>query len=152
MTDCTVTMTDCGYRAPGTTANDFRRLTPLVLMRALEQAGTVQCEPMLRVSLDLPTAAIGAVAPELARMGASIETTSIDREHSVLETVLPAARAHGLHRQLPALTGGEGVLETSFAGYHPVTGTRPTRHRTTPSPLNRDAYLMHLAGRARPDS
>ena len=152
VTDCTVTMTDCGYRAPGTTANDFRRLTPLVLMRALEQAGTVQCEPMLRVSLDLPTAAIGAVAPELARMGASIETTSIDREHSVLETVLPAARAHGLHRQLPALTGGEGVLETSFAGYHPVTGTRPTRHRTTPSPLNRDAYLMHLAGRARPDS
>ena len=49
VTDCTVTMTDCGYRAPGSTASDFRRLTPLVLMRALEQAETVQCEPMVRV-------------------------------------------------------------------------------------------------------
>jgi hypothetical protein len=41
--------TDCGYRAPGTTAADFRKLTPLVLMQALEQAGTVVCEPTVRV-------------------------------------------------------------------------------------------------------
>ena len=40
VTDCTVTMIDCGYRAPGTTAADFRKLTPLILMDALTQAGT----------------------------------------------------------------------------------------------------------------
>ena len=32
--DCTVTMTECGYYAPGSTAADFRRLTPMVLMGA----------------------------------------------------------------------------------------------------------------------
>ena len=37
--DCTVTMTECGYYAPGSTAADFRRLTPMVLMRALGAGG-----------------------------------------------------------------------------------------------------------------
>jgi ribosomal protection tetracycline resistance protein len=40
---------------------------------------------------------------------------------------LPAARADDLQRQLPGLTGGEGVLESSFAGYQPVSGDQPTR-------------------------
>jgi hypothetical protein len=38
-----------------------------------------------------------------------------------------AARAHELRRDLPGLTGGEGVLESEFAGYLPVTGEPPRR-------------------------
>ena len=38
----------------------------------------------------------------------------------MLETLLPAARAQDLQRQLPGLTSGEGVAETSFGGYRPV--------------------------------
>jgi len=30
---------------------------------------------------------------------------------------------------LPGLTGGEGVLDTSFAGYQPVNGDQPARAR-----------------------
>ncbi len=61
VTDCVVTMTDCGYsladgppsrRGPLSTPADFRNLTPMVLMRALDRAGTVVCEPTLRVSLE----------------------------------------------------------------------------------------------------
>ena len=47
-------MIDCGYRAPGTKAADFRKLMPLVLMSALRQAGTVVCEPMHRYHLEIP--------------------------------------------------------------------------------------------------
>ena len=54
VTDCTVTLTHCGYAAPSTTASDFRKLTPLVLMHALERARTEVCEPIARVSLELP--------------------------------------------------------------------------------------------------
>ena len=46
VTDCVVTMTDCGYASPVTSAADFRRLTQLVLMTALERAGTWVCEPL----------------------------------------------------------------------------------------------------------
>jgi ribosomal protection tetracycline resistance protein len=60
---------------------------------------------------------------------------------------LSAARVRELQRQLPALTGGEGVLESDFDGYQPVAGPAPTRRRTTPNPLNREEYLMQLARR-----
>jgi ribosomal protection tetracycline resistance protein len=140
--DCTVTVTDCGYRAPGSTAGDFRRLTPLVLMRALEQARTVVCEPIVRVTLELPTAAIGGVLPALARLGATVERPSLQEKLATIETVLPAARVQELHRQLPGLTGGEGVLDSTFAGYRPVSGDQPTRQRTTANPLNLDEYMM----------
>ena len=149
VTDCVVTLTDCGYRAPGTTAADFRKLTPLVLARALEQARTAVCEPILRVRLEVPTETLGTVVPVLARFGAAVENRSMQSELSVIETLLAAPQAHDLQRQLARLTGGEGVFESTFAGYQSVSGDQPTRQRTTPNPLNLDEYLMHLAGRAR---
>jgi ribosomal protection tetracycline resistance protein len=156
VTDCIVTMTKCTYsvpdgppsrRGPLSTAADFRKLTPIVVMRALEQAGAVVCEPIVRVSLEIPTGTIGAVMPALARLGGAVETPSLQGKLSTIETVLPATRADDLQRQLPRLTGGEGVLESSFAGYQPVSGDQPTRRRTTANPLNLGEYMMHLARR-----
>jgi len=156
VTDCIVAMTECVYSIPDgppsrrgnpSTAADFRKLTPIVLMRALEAAGTEVCEPTVRVSLEIPTETIGAVMPELARLGGAVETPSLQAKLSTLEVVLPAARAHDLQRRLPGLTGGEGVLESSFAGYQPVSGDPPARRRTTANPLNLGEYMMHLARR-----
>jgi ribosomal protection tetracycline resistance protein len=136
VTDCVVTMIESGYsvpdgppsrRGPLSTAADFRKLTPLVLMQALERAGTIVCEPTVRVSLELPTEAIGTVMPALARLGATVETPSPHGKLSTITALLPAARADDLQRELPKLTGGEGVLESTFAGYQPVTGEQPTR-------------------------
>ncbi len=138
VTDCVVTMTHCGYsspdgsaatRGPLSTAADFRKLTPLVLKQALERAGTMVCEPTVRACLELPVQVLGSVMPALARLGAAVGTPSVQGEVATIEAVLPAARADDLQRLLPALTGGEGVLETSFAGYRPVTGEPPTRRR-----------------------
>ena len=148
VTDSTVTITDCGYQAPGSTAADFRMLTPIVLMRALEQARSVVCEPVVRVSLEIPTDMLGAVMTAVTRLGGAVEAQSPRGKRSTLETILPAARSHDLQRQLPGLTGGEGVaLESGFAGYQPVSGDAPTRRRTTPNPLNLREYVMHLGRR-----
>ena len=161
VTDCVVTMIKCAYsvpdgppsrRGPLSTAADFRKLTPIVVMRALEQAGTVVCEPTVRVGLEIPADTIGAVMPALARLGATVETPSLQGTLSTIETVLPAAQAHRLQRQLPGLTGGEGVLESSLVGYQPVSGDQPTRRRTTANPLNVGEYLMHLARRVQGSS
>ena len=149
VTDCTVTMTTCVYsvpdgppsrRGPLSTAADFRKLTPIVLMRALAQAATVVCEPTVRVSLEAPTKTLGALLPALVRLGAAVETSSVHGEFAVVEMILSAARTHDLQRRLPGLTGGEGVLESTFAGYRPVSGDQPTRRRTTPNPLNLAEY------------
>ena len=142
VTDCAVTMTRCTYQSPDgppatrgslSTPADFRKLTPLVVMQALEQAGTVVCEPVVRARLEIPTTTIGAVLAVLARLGAVAQTPSLQGELATIETVLPAARVQHLQRQLPALTAGEGVLESDFGGYKAVSGAPPTRRRMTAS-------------------
>src|SRR5207249_10731945 len=66
VTDCIVSMTHAAYSARhshahqkfnksmSSTAGDFRGLTPLVLMSALKQAGTVVCEPIHHFHLEIP--------------------------------------------------------------------------------------------------
>ena len=63
----------------------------------------------------------------LARLGAAVETPSLRGKLATIETVLPATQAQELQRQLPGLTSGEGVLDSTFAGYRPVNGDPPTR-------------------------
>jgi ribosomal protection tetracycline resistance protein len=138
VTDCVVTMTRCAYsvpdgppsrRGPLSKPADFRLLTPIVLRQALERAGTVVCEPYLHVGLEVPTEAVGGVLATAARLGGAVETPSPRGELTVVETTMAAAGARELERQLPRLTRGEGVMETEFAGYEPVTGDPPTRAR-----------------------
>ena len=133
VTDCIVTMTECAYsvpdgppsrRGPLSTAADFRKLTPLVVRAALEEAGTVVCEPIVRVALEVPIDVVGAVLPTLAKLGAPIERPIPRGRLCTVETLMPAAAAHDLERQLPRLTHGEGVLESTFAGYEPLTSER----------------------------
>jgi len=150
MTRCIYSVPDGppSRRGPLSTAADFRKLTPLVLMQALERARTAVCEPTVRASLEIPADTIGTLMPALARLGAVVETSSVQGDLAVIETVLPAAPAQDLQRQLPRLTGGEGVLESISAGYQPVTGDHPTRRRTSANPLNLGEYLMQFARRA----
>ncbi len=156
VTDCLVTMTKCRYRSPDgppsvngalSTISDFRDLTPIVLMQALEAGGSVVCEPMSTVHLEVPTASVGALLPAIARLGGTVPMPSPRGELSTLETALAVDRVQELQRQLPGLTGGEGVLDSDFAGYRPVTGDSPVRQRLTANPLNRAEYLARLARR-----
>jgi ribosomal protection tetracycline resistance protein len=54
---------------------------------------------------------------------------------------------HELRRQLPALTRGEGLLESAFDRYQPVRGPIPTRRRWDRNPLDREEYMLHVARR-----
>ena len=82
--------------------------------------------------------------PDSSRLGAAGGTPSTRGELSVIETELSASRLQELRRQLPGLTGGEGVIDSEFAGYQPVSGAPPVRRRTSPDPLNLDEYLAHV--------
>ena len=150
VTDCSVTMIDCDYRPPrrwpGTTASDFRLLTPLVLMGALKQAGTVVCEPIHRYHLEIPSDTFGATVSAMTRL----RPFRKPRRYGVRRTcwrVRFRRPVHELQQQLPALTRGEGLVECEFDSYQPVRGKAPTRPRTDYNPLNRKEYLLHLMRR-----
>jgi ribosomal protection tetracycline resistance protein len=155
VTDCTVTMTDCTYSSPDgppstngplSSPADFRKLTPIVLMRALADAGTVVCEPIHRFRLAIPADTLGSVLPALARLQAVPDAPEVRGASCVLEGDIQAARVSELQQQLRGLTRGEGALESTLERYDPVSGPAPTRARTTTSPLDRKEYVR-LVGR-----
>ncbi|ADB32603.1 small GTP-binding protein [Kribbella flavida DSM 17836] len=157
--DCRVVMTHSGYSARqshahavfdksmSSTAGDFRLLTPLVLTAALRRAGTTVHEPLHAFQLEIPTDTVRAVLAALARLRAIPRVPALDADVSVLEGEIPAAAVYQLEQQLPALTRGEGVLESAFERYQPVTGAIPVRERTDHDPLNRREYLLHVLRR-----
>ncbi|MEU8330357.1 translation factor GTPase family protein [Micromonospora sp. NPDC048839] len=157
--DCEVTMTHAGYwarqshshgsfdKSMSSTAGDFRNLTPLVLMAALTRARTRVHEPVHRFRLEVPGDVLGTLLPALTRLDA-VPTDTIGRGTSYLvRGEIPAGRVHALERRLPALTRGEGVLETEFDSYRPVPGPSPTRPRWDNDPLDRKGYLLAVARR-----
>jgi ribosomal protection tetracycline resistance protein len=155
VTDCVVTLTESGYVPPPPTgwskysssAADFRNLTPLVVMTALQRAGTVVGEPVHAFAIEAPAEALGVLLPALARIGAIPAGQRVTETGCVIEGHVPAASVRELQVQLPGLTGGEGVLECGFDHYAPVRGAPPSRPRSDFNPLNRQAYLLAVSRR-----
>jgi ribosomal protection tetracycline resistance protein len=148
VTDCVVTLTHAGFNSVVSTAGDFRKLTPLVLMRALLEAGTQVCEPVEELDLDIPEDTFGAVCGALVNARATIRNAFPDGVSHRVICEVPTAELRDIERQLPALTRGEGSWVSSFAGYVPVTGDAPRRERVGPNPLNRAQYLADVASRS----
>ncbi len=157
--DATVTLIRSGYwprqshahatfdKSMSSTAGDFRNVTPLVLMAALRSAGTAICEPMHHFRLELPTDRLGGVLPVVSRLRGLPTTSATGTSSTVLDGDIPAAQVHALQQMLPSLTRGEGLLETAFDHYRPVSGTPPRRSRTDVNPLNRKEYLLRVQRR-----
>ena len=160
VTDCTVAMTHSGYvgkhsighqrftKSLSSTGEDYRKLTPLVLMSALQQAKTAVCEPIHHFRLDAPADTLSVLLPALARLHAIPRTQVTAGASSTLEGDIPAAGVHELRQQLPTLTRGEGIAECAFDHYEPVRGTIPARPRSDNNPLNRNEYLQRVTRRA----
>ncbi|WP_427889267.1 GTP-binding protein [Kribbella sp. GL6] len=139
--DVRVDLTHTEFDNATSTAADFRRLVPLVLMQAIAEAGTTVLEPVNHVELDVPPDAVARIMAHLAEHRGVV--TQATRTH--LEGTIPAAATHSFESQLPTLTRGEGLLTTTFDSYHPVPSTPPHRPRTDGNPLNEKQYLLHLS-------
>ncbi|KAB7843640.1 elongation factor G [Streptomyces mobaraensis] len=144
VTDCVVTLTHSGYASPVSTGTDFRSLTPLVLMRALDEAGTRVYEPCHAYEAEVPADALNAVTGLLAEQGARIRDTVPGQGTWLVKGVIPVRRVAAVERRLPALSRGEGLWWSAPTDDLPCPGTPPVRARTDGDPLNRAAYLRHL--------
>jgi ribosomal protection tetracycline resistance protein len=150
--DCVVTMHRCLYgvadgppsRRGASSLKDFRLLTPIVVMEALRVAGSVVCEPLVAATIELPSQCVQTVLTALGRLGASIEAVTARGELCLVRTTITSEAALQLHRSLPELTGGEGIIESTFTAYRPCKAATPRRQRTTVDPLDRPAYLATL--------
>ncbi|TDW66244.1 elongation factor G [Kribbella pratensis] len=142
--DIRVDLTHTAYDSVGTTAGDFRRLVPLVLLEAIARAGTTVLEPVNHFELDVPADTVSRVLAHVAEHRGLVSQTALTETQAHLEGTIPAATTHPFESLLPALSHGEGLLATTFHTYQPVSGPAPTRPRTDGNPLNQKEYVLNL--------
>lgn len=145
VTDCAVTLTHVGYSSVASTAGDFRKLTPLVLMQALLAAGTDVCEPVEELELEIPEETFGQVCGALVNARGAVRTVAREGTTCHLVCEIPTAELRAFEHQVPRLTHGDGGWASNLSGYVPVTGQAPARSRLGPNPLNREHYLAEVA-------
>jgi GTP-binding protein len=86
-----------------------------------------RCEPMERVSIDVPDDAVGSVVQKLgARRGELLEMGKAG-SRTRIEYLIPSRCLFGYRSEFMTDTKGEGVINTLFAGYQPYKGDVTTR-------------------------
>ena len=98
--------------------------TPRVLFREIDGR---KCEPMERVTVDVPEEYVGAVIEKLsARKGELLEMGPAGSRMRI-EYSIPARCLLGYRSEFMTDTRGEGVLNSIFDGYQPYKGDVVTR-------------------------
>ncbi|MBQ3900248.1 MAG: translational GTPase TypA [Clostridia bacterium] len=98
--------------------------TPRVLYREIDGR---KCEPMERVTVDVPEEYVGAVIEKLsARKGELLEMGPAGSRMRI-EYSIPARCLLGYRSEFMTDTRGEGVLNSIFDGYQPYKGDVVTR-------------------------
>lgn len=92
---------------------------PKVIIKEIDG---VKCEPMERVTLDVPAEYVGSVIEKLGqRKGDLIEMNPMGSRMRV-EYLIPSRCLFGYRSEFLSATHGEGVLNTLFDGYQPYRG------------------------------
>lgn len=141
--DLIVTLTDTAYASPVSTASDFRKLTPLVLMRALAEATTQVYEPIHRFELEIPVDSLSRVLYKLTQASATYSDPIQNDQVFMIHGTIPIKNIHSFEIKLPGWTQGEGVFLSEYHGYQIFKGKVPLCTRYDHNPLNRKEYLLH---------
>ncbi len=98
---------------------------PHVLYREIDG---VRCEPMERVSIDVPESSVGVVIEKLgARRGELLEM-NLSGSRMKIEYSIPSRCLFGYRNEFLTDTCGEGILNTLFDGYQPYKGDITLRY------------------------
>ncbi len=82
----------------------------------------VKCEPMERVTLDVPNEYVGAVIEKLGQRKGDLVEMNPFGDRMRIEYSIPSRCLFGYRSEFLSATHGEGVLNTLFDGYQPYRG------------------------------
>lgn len=142
--DLIVTLTDTAYASAVSTAADFRKLTPLVLMGALTEATTQIYEPIHQFELEIPVDSLSRVLFKLTQASATYQDPILKDQVFTIHGMIPTKNIHSFEIQLLGWTQGEGVFLSEFHGYQPFVGEVPLCTRYDHNPLNRKEYFLYV--------
>ena len=132
VTDCRVTMTDCGYASPG---HDRGRLPAADPARPDDRARARRhgvCEPLADLALEMPAETAPGVLAALGRLGGRV-TGQFSANGSRRSAVLPVARVRDAPAPAARAVDGGGDPRDAPGGYQPI-GDDPPKPGRAPEP------------------
>lgn len=145
VTDLKVTLVEGEHHVWHTHPLDFAVATPMGIMQGLAQTGTTLLEPMLQVRITVPEEFGGKVLSDLVQMRAAFDPPQITGGRFVVEGRLPVATSLEYPVKLSAMSGGRGVITSSFSGYQPSPpDVHAERRRRGVNPLDQSKYILAI--------
>ena len=98
---------------------------PRVLYKEIDG---VKCEPMERVTLDVPAEYVGAVVEKLGRRKGDLLEMAPVGTRTRIEYIIPARGLFGYRSEFLSDTHGEGIMNSVFEDYQPFRGEITRRY------------------------
>jgi elongation factor G len=98
----------------------FQAACALAVGGALEAAGAIILEPVMRFEIQVPDPSYGPVATDLERRRAQLEASELTGEMRILKGRVPLAEVFGYPGTLRSLTQGRGSITLEPDIYLPV--------------------------------
>ena len=115
--DTRIVFVDADYDSVTSTPADYRRLAPLVVRKALRQAGVIKLEPVMSYRLFAPSGCEKRLMGRLANMQASIDDVGYNGDELEVSGQVPFDTAKEFQVELKSMTGGMGIFEMEFLEY-----------------------------------
>jgi ribosomal protection tetracycline resistance protein len=147
LTDTKITLVHTEYSSVDSTPADFRNVTPMVLMEAVDNAKTKLLEPISEFELRIPEAAISKALFDLKMMGAEFENPNLVGDDYIITGLIPLESSKDYQIKVASYTEGKGIFITRFSGYKD-TAFDETKicKRNVINPLNKKEYIMYKLG------
>ncbi|MFC5078219.1 Elongation factor G [Vibrio thalassae] len=122
--DIEVTVFDGKYHSVDSKEIAFVIAGKKAFLRAVEAAGPIVLEPIVDLTLEIPTASVGDVSGDLSgNRGLIVGSEQGAFGSTLLEAKSPINELQNYSRRLKALTGGEGRFSMTLSHYEPAPPT-----------------------------
>lgn len=143
VTDIKVTMTYSDYDSVTSTPAEFRNLTPMVLMEALDKAQTELLEPLYEFQLKANKNVCGKALSDLQKLRATFDSPVINGDEVFIKGLIPVDTSKKYKIQIAAYTAGKGVFLTKFHGFQKIPiKLGKIKEKSKIDPLNKQMYLL----------
>ncbi|GHU70188.1 tetracycline resistance protein [Clostridia bacterium] len=115
--DIKITLTGGEHHLIHTHPLDFIVATPVALMDGLRRGGSVLLEPILSMSITVPSDCAGRVQSEIIAMRGETVYTEARGELIRLTALVPMSAAVDFHTRLASMTHGKGALTQTLHSY-----------------------------------
>lgn len=137
-----VTITEGAFNSVDSTPSDFRNLSPMVFMKALEEAGTSCLWPLNEFHIRIKHEYYGKIMADLVTMGAEDIDVSEENDKYLIRGLLPIETSYDYEKRFISSTSGSGLISQKFHGYVKTKRVK-SRDRLTVNPLNQTKYIMN---------